>query len=117
MTQYNEHLNQDSANVKTSAKWDASVSGWVHDSIVFIKNDNGDLEIVGPTNPLPTKVMGSTVVVDGTTYQVSGGNTLRGTDAIKPDPVLAHAAIPYCFYLAIDTGVVEATDGTNWVRW
>ena len=57
---------------------------------------------------------GSTVEVDGVTFQVSGGNTLRGTDAIKPDAVLAHAAIPYCFYFAVDTGAVEATDGTNW---
>ena len=61
------------------------------------------------------QLTGSTVEIDGTTYQVSGGNTLRGTDAIKPDPAPAHAVIPYCFYLAIDTGVVEATDGTNWV--
>ena len=60
------------------------------------------------------KLTGSTVEVDGVTYQVSGGNTLRGTDAIKPDAVLAHAAIPYCFYFAIDTGVLEATNGTNW---
>ena len=62
-----------------------------------------------------TQLTGSNVEIDGTTYQVSGGNTLRATDALKPDAALAHAAIPYCFYFAIDTGVVEATDGTNWV--
>ena len=64
--------------------------------------------------PVEAQLTGSTVEVDGVTYQVSGGNTLRGTDAIKPDAVLAHAAIPYCFYFAIDTGVLEATNGTNW---
>ena len=58
---------------------------------------------------------GSTVVIDGTTYQLTDGAVLRGTNAIKPTAALAHAAIPYCYYFAIDTGVVEATDGTNWV--
>lgn len=57
----------------------------------------------------------STVAVGGVTFQVAGGNTLRGTNAIKPTAVLAHAAIPFCFYFAIDTGVVEATNGTIWV--
>ena len=60
-------------------------------------------------------LIGSTVEIGGVTFQVSGGNTLRGTNAIKPNAALAHAAIPYCFYFAIDTGLVEATDGTNWV--
>ena len=61
------------------------------------------------------QLTGSTVVIDGTTYQLTDGAVLRGTNAIKPTAALAHAAIPYCYYFAIDTGVVEATDGTNWV--
>ena len=63
---------------------------------------------------LNTQLTGSTVVIAGVTFQVSGGNTIRGTNAIKPGAALAHAAIPYCYYFAIDTGVVEATNGTNW---
>ena len=62
-----------------------------------------------------TQLTGSTVVIGATTYQLTDGAVLRGTNAIKPTAALAHAAIPYCYYFAIDTGVVEATDGTNWV--
>lgn len=64
---------------------------------------------------LSMRVAGSTIVVDGTTYQVSGGDTLRGTAAIRPGAALAHAAIPYCFYFSVDTGVVQVTDGAIWV--
>ena len=66
-------------------------------------------------NTANVALTGSNVVIDGTTYQLTDGAVLRGTDAIKPTAALAHAAIPYCYYFAIDTGVVEATDGTNWV--
>jgi len=58
---------------------------------------------------------GSIVEIGGVTFAVSGGDTLRGKSADKPDAVTAHAVIPYCYYFSIDTGVVEATDGTKWV--
>ena len=61
------------------------------------------------------QLSGSKVEIGGVTFEVSGGDTLRGKSADKPDAVAAHAVIPYCFYFSIDTGVVEATDGTNWV--
>ena len=60
-------------------------------------------------------VSGSNVEIGGVSFAVSGGDTLRNTAANKPDAAAAHAAIPFCYYHAIDTGTVEATDGTNWV--
>jgi hypothetical protein len=64
---------------------------------------------------LDTQLSGSNIEIGGVSFAVSGGDTLRGKFADKPDAVAAHAVIPYCFYFSIDTGVVEATDGTNWV--
>jgi hypothetical protein len=64
---------------------------------------------------LDVQLSGSNVEIGGVSFAVSGGDTLRGKSADKPDAVAAHAVIPYCYYFSIDTGVVEATDGTNWV--
>ena len=61
------------------------------------------------------KLSGSYVEIGGVSFAVSGGDTLRGKSADKPDAVAAHAVIPYCFYFSIDTGAIEVTDGTNWV--
>ena len=66
-------------------------------------------------NPVPVELKGSIVEVGDKTYSVSGGDTLRGKAADKPDAAAAHAVIPYCYYFSIDTGVVEATDGNKWV--
>jgi hypothetical protein len=60
-------------------------------------------------------IPGRIVEIDGVSFAVSGGDTLRNTAANKPNADAAHAAIPFCYYHAIDTGTVEATDGTNWV--
>lgn len=61
-----------------------------------------------------TELKGSIVQVGDKEYPVSSGSTLRGKAADKPDAAAAHAVIPYCYYFSIDTGVVEATDGTSW---
>ena len=58
---------------------------------------------------------GSNVEIGGVSFAVSGGDTLRGKSADKPDAVAAHAVIPFCYYFSVDTGIVEVTDGTNWV--
>jgi hypothetical protein len=65
--------------------------------------------------PVSTQLTGSYVEIGGVTFAVSGGDTLRNTAANKPNADAAHAAIPFCYYHAIDTGVIEVTDGTNWV--
>lgn len=64
---------------------------------------------------IPIEVTGSYVEIGGVSFAVSGGDTLRGKSADKPDAAAAHAVIPFCYYFAVDTGTVEATDGTNWV--
>jgi hypothetical protein len=74
---------------------------------VFIQVDSEGRVVTQPTD--------STVEIDGVSFAVSGGDTLRGKSTDKPAAADAHTAIPYCFYFSIDTGVVEATDGTNWV--
>lgn len=71
--------------------------------------------ITDGTTPVVTQLSGSYVEIGGVSFAVSGGDTLRGKSADKPDAVAAHAVIPYCYYFSIDTGVVEATDSTNWV--
>ena len=65
-------------------------------------------------NAVDVKLKGSIVQVGDKEYPVSSGSTLRGKAADKPDAAAAHAVIPYCYYFSIDTGVVEATDGTSW---
>ena len=71
--------------------------------------------ITDGTSPAVTQLSGSYVEIGGVSFAVSGGDTLRNTAANKPDAAAAHAVIPFCYYHAIDTGTVEATDGTNWV--
>ena len=61
------------------------------------------------------QLTGSNVEIGGVSFAVSGGDTLRGKSTDKPAAADAHTAIPYCFYFSIDNGVVEVTDGTNWV--
>ena len=61
------------------------------------------------------QLSGSYVEIGGVSFAVSGGDTIRGKAADKPTPAAAHAAIPYCYYFAVDTGMVEVADGTNWV--
>lgn len=85
-----------------------------------------DVTIHDPTTPdnklkinadgsLPVQLSGSYVEIGGVSFAVSGGDTLRNTAANKPNADAAHAAIPFCYYHAIDTGAIEVTDGTNWV--
>lgn len=62
-----------------------------------------------------TELSGSTVEIGGVTYAVSGGDTIRGLTADKPDAAAAHAVIPYCYYFSVDTSIVEVTNGTSWV--
>ena len=62
-----------------------------------------------------TELSGSTVEIGGVTYAVSGGDTIRGLTADKPDAAAAHAVIPYCYYVSVDTSIVEVTLGPRWV--
>jgi len=71
--------------------------------------------ITDGTSPAVTQLTGSYVEIGGVSFAVSGGDTLRGKFADKPDAVAAHAVIPFCYYFSVDTGIVEVTDGTNWV--
>ena len=76
------------------------------DLTVLRTNVNGDQVV---------QLSGSYVEIGGVSFAVSGGDTLRNTAANKPNADAAHAAIPFCYYHAIDTGAIEVTDGTNWV--
>jgi hypothetical protein len=58
---------------------------------------------------------GSLVTIGAKTYPVSNGDTVRGLAADKPAAADAHAAIPYCYYHNVDSGVIEVTTGTAWV--
>ena len=91
----------------------------------LIINTNGSINIIPinslgselftPATPGVVQLSGSYVEIGGVSFAVSGGDTLRNTAANKPDAAAAHAVIPFCYYHAIDTGAIEATDGTNWV--
>lgn len=80
----------------------------------IVGKDNKSILVVNPDGSTNTKLTGSSVVISSVTYQVSNGNTLRNTAANRPTAANAHAAIPFCFYFAADTGVVSVTDGTTW---
>lgn len=71
--------------------------------------------ITSGDTPATAQLTGSNVEIGGVTYTVSGGDTIRNTAANKPDAAAAHAVIPFCYYFSVDTGIVEVTDGTNWV--
>lgn len=72
--------------------------------------------IISGDTPATAQLTGSSIVeIGGVSFAVSGGDTIRGKSTDKPAAADAHTAIPYCFYFSIDNGVVEATDGTNWV--
>ena len=71
--------------------------------------------ITDGTSPAVTQLSGSNVEIGGVSFAVSGGDTLRGKSADKPDAAAAHAVIPFCYYFSVDTGIVEVTDGTKWV--
>jgi len=77
--------------------------------------DNIGNELFTNNNPGNVQLSGSNVEIGGVSFAVSGGDTLRNTAANKPNADAAHAAIPFCYYHAIDTGAIEVTDGTNWV--
>ena len=87
------------------------------DAAQIFGSDGNDLipVKVGADGSLVTQLSGSIVTIGAATFAVSGGDTLRGKAVDRPDAVAAHAVIPYCYYFSIDTGVVEATDGTDWV--
>lgn len=95
----------------------------VNKGATFFEWDTSDLFILSPTGWVEKigqvkgemSLSGSIVEIGGVSFAISGGDTLRNTAADKPTAAAAHAVIPYCFYFSIDTGVVEATDGTNWV--
>jgi hypothetical protein len=77
--------------------------------------DGAGAEKFTDMNPGSMQLTGSYVEIGSDTFQVSGGDTLRGLTADKPEADAAHAAIPFCYYFSIDTGIVEVTDGTKWV--
>jgi len=116
---YNKTLNYDEHNVKTPAFHDPNLDEWLMASANVVKTESGLFVFQKGTDDGKAKVLaelsGSNVEIGGVSFAVSGGDTLRGKFADKPDAVAAHAVIPYCFYFSIDTGVVEATDGMNWV--
>jgi len=61
------------------------------------------------------QLTGSIITIDGKTYGLSGGDTIRGKSADRPTAANAHAAIAYCYYYSVDTGAIDVTDGTTWV--
>jgi len=109
------------AGVKVSYWYYAPIKGTLNDDGTFTPEaiitpvDSDGNEKFTDANPGAVQLTGSYVEIGGVSFAVSGGDTLRGKSADKPDAAAAHAVIPYCFYFSIDTGVIEVTDGTNWV--
>jgi hypothetical protein len=54
------------------------------------------------------------VVIGATTFQTDG-RVLYGPAANRPAANVAHAAIPFASYYAVDTQVLTQTDGAAWV--
>lgn len=107
--------------VKVSYWYYAPIKGTLNDDGTFTPEaiitpvDSDGNEKFTDANPGAVQLTGSNVEIGGVSFAVSGGDTLRNTAANKPNADAAHAAIPFCYYHAIDTGAIEVTDGTNWV--
>ena len=104
---------QDGRIVAIGAKGDAAVTDptLAASEIALLKGLIKQLQ----TGPNLVQLSGSIVEIGGVTYAVSGGDTMRGLTANKPDAAAAHAVIPYCYYFSVDTSIVEVTNGTSWV--
>lgn len=62
------------------------------------------------------KQTGSIVSINGTEYRLVNGNTLLGLAANKPSASDAATSVGVgVYYDAVDTQVIEQSDGTNWV--
>lgn len=58
---------------------------------------------------------GRQVEIGGTDhYLAADGETLKGLDASRPSAAAAHVAVPFCYWLSVDTGVLYRNDGSNW---
>ena len=119
---YNIATRQLVAQITSPGIYKIDDCGGLYDVIAEITGyTSGSVTVKGRALPLPggaarsIELTGSIVVVDSVTYAVSGGDTLRNAAANKPSAAAAHAAIPFCYYFSIDTGVVEVTDSANWV--
>lgn len=59
---------------------------------------------------------GSNVAVGAASvYLGPDGQTFYGLAANRPTAADAHAAVPFAYYVAVDTQAITQTDGTNWV--
>lgn len=68
--------------------------------------------VVNPESGEPLE--GGAVTIGGVTFVVDG-RVLHGLATDRPTAALAHAALPFAYYNAVDTQAVSQTDGTNWV--
>ena len=105
-----------SSTTTTTGLYTSVVSGLksVRAKVTWISGTSVTVKVRVSSLESPSKA-GSNVEIGGVSFAVSGGDTLRNTAANKPNADAAHAAIPFCYYHAIDTGAIEVTDGTNWV--
>ena len=94
MAQYDEHLNKDTASVKTSARYDSDVGGWINDVANYVHKS------------------GIWVPWDGE-VGVSNSIDLRGLATNKPAASTVNIGTTFW---SIDTGEIEVSDGTNWLE-
>lgn len=64
-------------------------------------------------DPMVAQLNGSTVQIGGKNYAFDSPRTLYGSAAHRPTAALAHAFVPYCYYVAVG-GAVAQTDGSTW---
>lgn len=59
-------------------------------------------------------VEGKTVEIGGVQFECDPPRTLYGRASQRPSASAAHAAVPYAYYIAVDTGDVTQTTGSAW---
>jgi len=73
-----------------------------------------DLQLLLQSGDAKVQLSGTTVEIGGTTFECDPPRTIYGLESERPSASAAHAAVPYAYYVAVDTGGVTQTDGSNW---
>lgn len=71
-------------------------------------------DVFNPDGVQKVQVTGTTVEIGGVMFECDPPRTIYGKASQQPSAAAAHVAIPYVYYVAVDTGDITQTDGTDW---
>lgn len=84
-------------------------------SVILYGPDGQPLPTFTKADPGSVQLVRGSVTIAGTRFHVGAwGETLMGNFDDRPAAADAHAALPFCYFLAADTGGLYQTNGTSW---